>query len=60
VLLPSLLCSLSGQQATAGGGGGEPLVTAVTKLYMAPLKDDFPLVLNLFGPPKHPSFECHQ
>jgi hypothetical protein len=36
------------------------LVTAVTKLYMAPLKDDLPLVLNLSGPPKHPSFECHQ
>jgi hypothetical protein len=49
-----------GPWCTAASYGGEPLVTAVTKLYMAPLKDDLPLVLNLSGPPKHPSFECHQ
>ncbi|KAG2564841.1 chitinase CLP-like [Panicum virgatum] len=56
-LIISLLCmsALSTWTAASNGGGGKPLLAAVTKdastsLYTAPLKDGRPLVLDLSSP----------
>ncbi|KAL6853465.1 hypothetical protein ACP4OV_019494 [Aristida adscensionis] len=74
LLLTATLCCLSAlpsRTAASGGGGGKPLVTAITKdaatsLYTAPLRDGRPLVLDLSGPlvwttcePEHETLECH-